>query len=248
MKHRSQKILQSNFGPLWERLNAAGQQYLVTPHGHKFTAESSIGKQGSHQQQNVIRIKQHEQEFARIYECCWRHTTNCYGTRIGGYSDGLDTWFKGLMISKESLIMKPNDKVIDNFGKLLNSFELGYEQALIRLPKEPGVYLVYDKKQKKYIYCGKTKDIRKRIQQHARLQNKSTRFLAQQVQKGLIDKGRCNNSQEAQKYLFSNCTVKHLVIPDEKRRKYPWINRSLLDHYAVCVIEPEYNISGEFDH
>lgn len=249
VRHQSQKILQSRFDIVWQRLDDAGEQQLVTPNGHRFTALASQRKRALEDQDpRFIAVKQRGQEFARIYPCCWGHTTNCYGTRIGGYSDGLDAWAKGLMITKESLTLKPNDEVVHMLGRLLNSEELDYDQACIHLPKEPGVYLIYDRKQKKYIYAGKTLDIQKRIRQHAHHQNKSGRFSSQPIQKGLIDKNRCADSREAQKYLSMNCTVKHLVVPDEKQRKYPWKKRSLLEHYAICVIEPEYNISGEFEH
>jgi predicted GIY-YIG superfamily endonuclease len=153
-----------------------------------------------------------------------------------------------MMISKESLTLKPNDEVVHMLGKLLNSEELDYDQACLHLPKEPGVYLVYDRKQKKYIYAGKALDIQKRILQHAQHQNRLFGFSSQPIQKGLIDKKLCADSSEAQKYLSINCTVRYLVVPDEKQRKQPWKKRALLEHYAICVIEPEYNISGEFEH
>ncbi|MBM3142199.1 MAG: hypothetical protein FJ005_04010 [Chloroflexi bacterium] len=249
VRHQSQKILQSRFDIVWQRLDDAGEQQLVTPNGHKFTALASQRKRTLEDQDpRFIAVKQRGQEFARIYPCCWGHTTNCYGTRIGGYSDGLDAWAKGLMISKDSLTLKPNDEVVHMLGKLLNSEELDYDQACIHLPKEPGVYLIYDRKQKKYIYVGKTLDIQKRIRQHAHHQNKPARFSSQPIQKGLIDKKRCADSSEAQKYLSANCTVRHLVVLDERQRKQPWKKRSLLEHYAICVIEPEYNFSGEFEH
>jgi predicted GIY-YIG superfamily endonuclease len=152
------------------------------------------------------------------------------------------------MISKESLTLKPNDEVIHLLSKLLNSEELDYDLACLHLPKEPGVYLVYDRKQKKYIYAGKSLDMQKRIRQHAHHQNWPARFNSQPIQKWLIDKKLCADSSEAQKYLSTNCAVRHLVVPDEKQRKQPWKKRSLLEHYAICVIEPECNISGEFEH
>ncbi len=145
-------------------------------------------------------------------------------------------------------MQKPNDEVIRSFNMLLNSNELDYDQAVNRLPEEPGVYLIHDRKQKKYIYVGKTKNIRKRIRQHSQHQNENARFYGQPVQKGLIGEGRCVNSVAAQQYLSSNCTVKHLVVPDEKRERCPWRARSLLEHYAISVIEPVCNIVGEFEH
>ena len=249
VRHQSQKLLQSRFDIVWQRLDDAGEQQMVTPDGHKFTARASRRKRTPEDQDpRFIAVKQRGQEFARIYPCCWGHTTNCHGTRIGGYSDGLDAWAKGLMISKESLTLKPNDEVIHLLGKLLNSEELDYDRACLHLPKEPGVYLVYDRKQKKYIYAGKALDMQKRIRQHAQHQNRLFGFSSQPIQKRLIEEKRCADSGEALEYLSMNCTVKHLVVLDEKQRKQPWKKRALLEHYAICVIEPEYNFPGEFEH
>jgi predicted GIY-YIG superfamily endonuclease len=248
VRHQSQKLLQSRFDIVWQRLDDAGEQQMVTPDGHKFTALASRRKRTSADDPRYIRVKQRGQEFARIYPCCWGHTTNCNGTRIGGYSDGLDAWAKGLMISQESLTLKPNDEVIHLLGKLLNSEELDYDDACLHLPDKPGVYLIYDRKQKKYIYAGKAMDIQKRIRQHAHHQNRLFGFPGQPIQKRLIDEKRCADSSEAQKYLSANCTVRYLVVLDEKQRKQPWKKRSLLEYYAICVIEPEYNFSGESEH
>jgi predicted GIY-YIG superfamily endonuclease len=248
-KHQSQKLLQSRFDILWQRLDDAGEQQMVTPDGHKFMARASRRKRALQDQDpRFLAVKQRGQEFARIYTCCWGHTTNCFGTRIGGYSDGLDAWAKGMMISQESLTLKPNDEVIHLLHKLLNSTELDYDQACEHLPAKPGVYLIYDRKQKKYIYAGRALDIQKRIQQHAQHQNWPARFTSQPIQKWLIDKKLCADSRQAIEYLSANCTVRHLVVPDEKQRKQPWKRRALLEHYAICVIEPEYNISDEFEH
>jgi hypothetical protein len=90
--HQSRKNLKSGFGRVWELLNISGEQPLATPRGHRFVAMARITIKGSHQREKVIQIRRDEQEFARIYPCCWGHTTNCYGTRIGGYSDALDEW------------------------------------------------------------------------------------------------------------------------------------------------------------
>jgi predicted GIY-YIG superfamily endonuclease len=241
--HESHKVLSSDFNRIWQRLAESGEQYLVTPRGHKFTAEAIMGLRGTHENQKLIRIKQDNIEFARIYSCCWRHTTNCHGTHIGGYSDGLDSWYRGLMISVDSLILKPKAEVIKDFNSLLNSSELNYKNAVSYMPPDPGVYLIYDKKQRKYIYAGGADNIRKRLRQHAHKVGDSARFNHQQIQKGLINSGRCKSSVEARDYISSNCTLKYLKITDEKTRKYPWKRRTILEHYAISVIEPEYNIS-----
>jgi hypothetical protein len=249
VRHQSQKLLQSRFDILWQRLGDAGEQQLVTPDGHKFMALASQRKRTLEDQDpRFIAVKQRGQEFARIHPCCWGHTTNCHGTRIGGYSDGLDAWAKGLMISRESLTLKPNDEVIYLLSRLLNSSELDYDRACLHLPDKPGVYLVYDRKQKKYIYVDKALDMQKRIRQHTQRQNRLFGSGIPPIQKGLIDNKLCADSGEAQKYLSANCTVRHLVVSDEKQRKQPWKRRALLEHYAICVLEPEYNISDELEH
>jgi hypothetical protein len=250
VRHQSQKLLDSRFDIVWQRLDDAGEQQMATPDGHRFIALASRRKRTpADQDPRFIAVKQRGQEFARIYPCCWGHTTNCNGTRIGGYSDGLDAWVKGLMISKESLTLRPNDEVVHLLSRLLNSEELDYDHACLHLPNKPGVYLVYDRKQKKYIYAGKALDIQKGIRQHGQRQNRLFgSSIIPPIQKGLIDKKLCADSNEAQKYLSANCTVRHLVVPDEKQRKQPWKKRALLEHYAICVIEPEYNFSGELEH
>ena len=128
--HQSQKLLHSDYDHLWGQLYKAGEKSLITPKGHKFTAIASKSTRGIHQWHKVISIKQYSKEFARIYSCCWGHTTNCYGTRIGGYSDGLDLWAQGIMIRAESLLLKPEDEVVRDLGKLFSSAELEFIQAV----------------------------------------------------------------------------------------------------------------------
>jgi hypothetical protein len=240
--HQSRKVLSSDFNSIWQRLKDSGEQYLVTPRGHKFTAEAITGKRGTHEKQRLLRIKQDNVEFARIYSCCWRHTTNCHGTRIGGYSDGLDSWYRGLMISVDSLTLKPKSEVIKDFNSLLNSTELNYKNALNLMPADPGVYLVYDKRRRKYIFIGSAADIKKRLRQHIHRVGEKARYQNQQIQKGLISSGRCKNSIEARDYISANCTLKYFRVPNQRDRKFPWKRRTILEHYAISVIEPEYNI------
>lgn len=90
--HQSKKNLANNFEHIWRLLNAFGRQSLMTPNSHTFDAFATLAIKGTHEGEKVIRIEKDGQEFARIYPCCWGHTTNCYGTRIGGYSDALDQW------------------------------------------------------------------------------------------------------------------------------------------------------------
>ena len=92
MEHQSHKDLTHDFGTVWQRLNAAGRQSLKTPDSHDFDAFADTAQKGKFQGEKVIRIKKNNRTFALIYPCCWRHITNHYGTRIGGYSEALDRW------------------------------------------------------------------------------------------------------------------------------------------------------------
>jgi len=90
--HQGKKDLANNFEHIWRVLNASGRQSLTTPNSHTFDTFAALAIKGTHEGEKVIRIEKDGQEFARIYPCCWGHTTNCYGTRIGGYSAALDHW------------------------------------------------------------------------------------------------------------------------------------------------------------
>ncbi len=61
---------------------------LRTRNGTRFEAEATVSRTGK----KVIRFKQEGKEYARSYECCWGHYSNCYGTRIGMYCRALGEW------------------------------------------------------------------------------------------------------------------------------------------------------------
>jgi len=100
-RHQGKKSLKHTFEQVWHLLATYGRQSLKTLNGRTFDAFAAYATKakGRHKGEKVIRIQKAEksrQEYARIYPCCWGHTTNCYGTRngtyIGGYSDALDKW------------------------------------------------------------------------------------------------------------------------------------------------------------
>ena len=69
VRHQSQKLLQSRFDIVWQRLDDAGEQQMVTPDGHKFIARSSRRKRTLEDQDpRFIAVKQRGKEFARMLE------------------------------------------------------------------------------------------------------------------------------------------------------------------------------------
>jgi hypothetical protein len=91
-KHEAKKALMHDFTVIWERLRAANDQSFQTPRGNSFEAFATTVTDGSYPGDRVIIITEDSKEIARIYSCCWGHTTNCYETPIGDYSDALDRW------------------------------------------------------------------------------------------------------------------------------------------------------------
>jgi hypothetical protein len=76
-------------------LNAKGELSLQTvKKGTPFIAKATVAEKGPHSGERVIVFLSEKNgkrsESARIYECCWGHYYNCYGTRIGMYCKALD--------------------------------------------------------------------------------------------------------------------------------------------------------------
>jgi hypothetical protein len=92
MRHQGEKDLKHDFDSVWKRLKDSSVKSLRTPDGNDFDAIADQARKGESQGEKVIRIKKNGAIFALIYSCCWGHTTNHYGTRIGGYCEALDQW------------------------------------------------------------------------------------------------------------------------------------------------------------
>lgn len=243
--HRGNKILEADFNSLWERISNIKEILLITPQGHKFSVVAETSKRGIHSSEKFLKIKHNSKEFARIHACCWGHTTNCYGTRIGGYSEALNSWYMGFVINVDSITLKPKKEILEDFGTLFKTPLQPVFLTRTMIPEKPGVYIIYDYKQKKYIYVGSSENIKNSLVQQLRLQKDKSNFYLQPVQKGLILNKRCTNSKEAKAYIISNCGIKILIIPEEKTRKIPSMRRILLKNYAVSVLEPEYNFLSD---
>jgi len=89
-KHQGSVPLKNSFeqAHCWLSLNRTND--LVTARGERFEAVAYTAGKGPHQGQKVIRFLKKGREFARAYECCWGHTTNCGKTRIGAYCTAID--------------------------------------------------------------------------------------------------------------------------------------------------------------
>jgi hypothetical protein len=88
--HQGKVDLQHTFGAAYNWLKKKGEVALRTAAGTHFTAQAAITNSGSHSGEPTIRFFQRGTEYARAYECCWRHYYNCNRTRMGMYCQALD--------------------------------------------------------------------------------------------------------------------------------------------------------------
>ena len=89
-KHQGSVPLSHSFEQAHRWLSLNNINDLVTARGERFEAVAYTAGKGPHQGKKVIRFLKKGQEFARAYECCWGHTTNCNKTRIEVYSAAID--------------------------------------------------------------------------------------------------------------------------------------------------------------
>ena len=89
-KHQGSVPLKHTFGEAHRWLSLSSTDDLVTSGGERFEAVAYTAAKGPHRGQKVIRFLTKGREFARAYECCWGHTTNCNKTRIEVYSAAID--------------------------------------------------------------------------------------------------------------------------------------------------------------
>lgn len=71
-------------------LSKHGEVRLQTARGTPFEARASVCQGGDHPGQSMILITRDGDARAYIYPCCWGHSTQCGGTRIGMYSNALE--------------------------------------------------------------------------------------------------------------------------------------------------------------
>ena len=89
-KHQGSVPLEHTFEQAHRWLSLSRSHDLVTRQGERFQAVAYTAGKGPHQGKKVIRFLKKGKEFARAYECCWGHGTNCGKTRIGVYSVAID--------------------------------------------------------------------------------------------------------------------------------------------------------------
>ena len=100
--HEGNLELAHSFDDAWEVVDSNKGMRLETSTGSPFTVRSSFTSRGPHKGENTLRFFKGKQEFARAYQCCWGHYSNCNRTRIGMYRKALDNALSDESISQNS--------------------------------------------------------------------------------------------------------------------------------------------------
>lgn len=123
-------------------------------------------------------------------------------------------------------------KYVAMMNNLLSEPKLSFSEASSNdVPKEPGVYVIYDKKVKAIIYAGRTKNLRRRLlSDHKRGNVEGSRF-----RKALQQNFGLKSESEITGYILDNCSFQFLVIKgfEEMVR---------LEHFITAVLAPILNI------
>lgn len=99
------------------------------------------------------------------------------------------------------------------------------------VPKEPGVYVIYDKIEKAIIYAGRTKNLRRRLLGDHRRGN----IKGSQFRRALKRNLAFELESEITSYILENCSFRFMVIEEFEEMVR-------LEHFITAVLAPVLNI------
>lgn len=128
------------------------------------------------------------------------------------------------------------DQVISRYLEMMKKLlaEPSYNFADIpsmNVPKELGVYVIYDRRVKAIIYAGRTKNLKRRLLGDHRRGN----IKGSQFRRVLKRNLALESESEITSYILENCSFQFMVIEE-----FEEIVR--LEHFITAVIAPALNI------
>jgi len=123
-------------------------------------------------------------------------------------------------------------RYLDMMRKLLAGPKFNFaEVSSMNVPKEPGVYVIYDKKKAKAIvYAGRTGNLRRRLLGgHRRGSIKSSQF-----RRALKQNSALRSESEITSYILENCSFQFRVI-----KEFEQMVR--LEHFIIATMAPVLN-------
>jgi very-short-patch-repair endonuclease len=135
---------------------------------------------------------------------------------------------------KENLPINENESYT-YFSKKMNELMYreftGFSKAPHEIPKDPGVYLIFDKRVGKNIYVGRSGNLRRRLLQNHRQGN----VEGSQFRKALSQYFKLDSESKITNYILDNCSYKYLAL-----RNFEEMVR--LEHFVTAIIGPVLNV------
>ena len=106
-----------------------------------------------------------------------------------------------------------------------------FDTASRNIPDEPGVYVICNNKEKRVIYVGRTKNLKRRILRNHRSGN----IEGSQFRKALGKSTGVSSEAEITKFIMDNCSFQFLVLQifEEAVR---------LEHFITAILAPTLNV------
>jgi len=122
-------------------------------------------------------------------------------------------------------------KYIEKLEELLAGEEFDFNVDPDRIPKKRGVYIIFDKKNGKPIYVGKT--YRRDLCQRILNDHKKT---GSQFRTALSRVYNLQSKEEISKYIIKNCSFRFKIIDEDPEE------RVRLEHFAIAILNPILNV------
>ena len=121
---------------------------------------------------------------------------------------------------------------VEMLEKLLAEPRYRFADASSRdVPREPGVYVIYDERVSKIIYAGRTKNLRRRLLSD----HKRGNIRGSQFRKALGRNFVLNSEDEITSYILKNCSFQFMALEEFEETVR-------LEHFAIAVLGPILNI------
>ena len=121
------------------------------------------------------------------------------------------------------------ENVISRYLAMMNTLLNGprhrFSEAPANVPKEQGVYVIYDEKEKTAIYAGRTKNLRRRLLgDHKRGNTRGSQF-----RRALRQKRDLDSEMQITKYIVENCSFQFIVMKELEEM-------IRLEHFTTAVL------------
>jgi len=113
---------------------------------------------------------------------------------------------------------------------LLNEPRHCFSEGSANVPRQPGVYVIYDEKEKAIIYAGRTKNLRRRLLSDRKRGN----IEGSQFRKALGENLALLPESQITRYILENCSFQFMVIKELEEMVR-------LEHFSTAVLSPLLN-------